>query len=586
MKLYDEVQNIYPIEAEIKYNYINIDGVYILTIIVTDYPRVFQNFEITEVLSNLGKSQITFYIKKEDKVELLKNLTRTIALSREEIITTHENRIDKDILDSKVEMAKKLRAEIQINNQEVYKINMYITLNDKNLASLKQKQKQVINYLYSKQILSRSANFRQKEAYITSLPLNTQDKLLENLTTKYMTTSGIANIFPFYTKNIMEENGIIIGKHNNELCMFDIFDKTHTNYNICVLGSSGSGKSYFVKLMILRNLYKGNKQIVFDPEGEYVDIARKFNQTVIAPEEYNLMYIHESFVKRNTEDFLYKKTEMLIEQIKEMNQFIVDEKNMKVIRETILKTYNKKSITNDVKTMYKDIGQNVIYIDKKYMEVEDFPTFNDLKTELNQNSEIEPKIKKNIINTIDKLNCKLKKIEKDIKLIVLDFSKLKKEKFKLYMNVFFETLKELEEDETIIYIDEIWKCVSFGSDEKLTNKIYDMFKTLRKRKMGIVSITQDIYDFFTYQDGLFGKSILNNSYNKVIFSLQYVEVTEIKKIIEQKEEDINKIKLFEKGKALVQIGGSRFEIKVQASDWEHEIIEGRKTNEDSTGGIK
>jgi type IV secretory pathway VirB4 component len=236
--------------------------------------------------------------------------------------------------------------------------------------------------------------------------------------------------------------------------------------------------------------------------------------------------------------------------------------------------------------MYKYIGQNVIYIDKKYLEVKDFPTFEDLRTELKKTSEIEPKIKKNIINTIEKLNCKLQKSETDIKLIVFDFSKLKKEKFKLYMNIFFETLKELEEDETIIYIDEIWKCVSFGSDETLTNKIYDMFKTLRKKKMGIVSITQDIYDFFTYQDGLFGKSILNNSYNKVIFNLQYVEVKEIKKIIEQKEEDINKIKLFEKGKALMQIGGSRFEVKVKASNWEHEIIEGRKTNENSISSIE
>lgn len=97
--------------------------------------------------------------------------------------------------------------------------------------------------------------------------------------------------------------------------------------------------------------------------------------------------------------------------------------------------------------------------------------------------------------------------------------------------------------------------------------------------MGIISITQDITDFFTYQDGMFGKSILNNSYNKVIFNLQYIDTKEIKRTINQTDEELNKFKFYEKGEAFMQVGSSKLKINVQASKWEHEIIERKENNE-------
>lgn len=574
MELYNNALEIYPSEVTIKYNYINIDDIYTSTLIIMDYPQVFKNFEITDILNDLVKGQVTIFLSRQDKIELLKQLTKIIAMSKEEMITTYENRIDRDILLNKAEMARKLRNEIQVNNEEVYKLSIYITISDKDLTSLKYRQKQILNYLYTKQIIVRPANFKQKEAYITSIPLKIQDKMLEDITTKYMTTGSISNIFPFYTKSMIQNSGIIIGKHNNEVCIFDIFNSKHSNYNMCILGSSGSGKSYFVKLMILRNLYKGNKQIVFDPEGEYINIAKRFNQTVITPENCNLLYINEDFVKNNSQDYLYKKINIIIEQLKEIENFENSELN--ILKENILKVYFDKSITNDIKTMYLEVEKDKIYVNKKYLTGKQFPTFADLAQSIKASKNIKQTIKQKLLRCIDPLNCKVNCISESAKeLIVFDISELSGSKFKLYMNIFFELLKEIKAENTLVYIDEIWKCISFGSDEKLTNKIYNMFKTLRKSNMGIISITQDIYDFFTYQDGMFGKSILNNSYNKVIFNLQYIDINEIKKMVSQKEEQLNKLKLFEKGKAFMQIGSSKFEIVVQASEWEHSIIERR-----------
>lgn len=570
--------DIYPSEVYIKHNYISVDNKYISTIIITNYPSFFKSFEIIDALNTLSNSQTTVFLSKQDKIELLKQLTKVIATSKEEMITSHENRIDRDLLLNKVEMAKKLRNEIQVNNQEVYKISIYITINDKELAALKFKQKKVLNFLYTKQIMARPSNFKQKEAYITSIPLCFQDKVLGNIISKYMTTKSIANIFPFYTKSMMQEDGIIIGKHDQEVCIFDIFNKKHSNYNMCILGSSGSGKSYFVKLMILRNLYKGNKQIIFDPEGEYISIAKMFNQTVITPNEYNLMYINESFVKANKQEFLSKKIDIILQQIKHVGS-ITDIEEC-IIRKHILKSYYDKSIRNDIKTMYLEFYKDKIYVNKKYLSQDMFPTFTDVENLITNDTNINKKTKQNLIKITKKLNFKSGySKEREDELIVFNISQVSSVEFKVYMNVFFELLKEMEFDKRIIYIDEIWKCISFGSDEELASKIYNMFKTLRKNNMGIISITQDITDFFTYQDGMFGKSILNNSYNKVIFNLQYIDTKEIKRTINQTDEELNKFKFYEKGEAFMQVGSSKLKINVQASKWEHEIIERKENNE-------
>lgn len=570
MYVYDNIQSILPSSVEIKYNYINIFGKYISSIIITDYPQFISMLDVPEIIKKCGECDISFFMEKEDKSILLRKLTTYIAKNKSEINTTHDNRQDLELINNMTDFAKYLRKEIQVNNEEIYSLSIYITINKESLNELQSKIRKLIEYLFSKQISAKQANFIQKETYLATLPILSNIEILKNVTPFYLTASALAYTFPFYTKQIFQENGILLGFTNNNICKFNLFNENNTNYNMCVLGSSGAGKSYFIKLMILKNIYLGKKQIIFDPEGEYEDIVCFFEGKIISPDTYNFLEIDENFILNNKETFLNKKIDIIICQMKSLEN--INEISEKILRTSIEETFNLKGITNDIKTIYKEKDINIISMKKK---LKNFP----------KPEELFKIIKKNDLN--DNIGEKIYKILKDFKakeitnqnkeinIKLFKLNGLQKNQFVDCINFYINGLLEYS-DNSIIYIDEIWKCISFGSDERLAGKIYELFKTLRKQNSGIVAITQDISDFFAYQDGVFGKSIFNNSFNRVFFKLEYTDSESIKKIIFESEEGIQKIKTLSKGTALFYNGNNKFNLEVKCSKWEHDLIEGRK----------
>lgn len=581
----DNIDNIYPIELQEKYNYLEIGNKYVSTLLIIGYPRNIEMFQFVDVFDSIGKSNISIFIEKEEKAFLLKKITKIIATSKEELITTHENRADVDKLNTNIQSAKLLRNAIQVDNEDVYRMKIYICIVEENLQKLKARQKEIINFFYSKEFILKPSNFRQKDTYLSTLPLLYNNQTDNDLMTKYITSKSLANLFPFYTRNMIEKDGIILGETDNKLCVFDIFSNNHSNCNTTVLGSSGSGKSYLLKLMILRNAYLGVKQIIFDPEGEYSDIVNKVGGQVINPREYNFLYIAESLVKSIPSNFLEKKISILINQINE--NILLNEKETVLINKLLKQVYLENGITENIQSLFVDFQDNKFYMKKKYKAYSDFPTISDLIEKLNKTRSIDKIRKQEIINVLSRFS----KVSKDVdiqnsNIISYNLSNLNTQEFKIYMNMLFWQIEEIKEEKSLIYIDEIWKCVSFGSDEILTEKIFNMFKTIRKEKMGIITSTQDISDFFTYKNGLFGRSILNNSYNKIIFNLQYIDIEDLSKAINQSQENINRMKFYERGKAFMQIGNCNFEIKVQASKWEHDLIEGRQVNEENVNSTR
>jgi type IV secretory pathway VirB4 component len=124
----------------------------------------------------------------------------------------------------------------------------------------------------------------------------------------------------------------------------------------------------------------------------------------------------------------------------------------------------------------------------------------------------------------------------------------------------------LGKTETIIYIDELWK---YAKDEKILNSIFNMYKTIRKRKASIVTITQEVTDFFEYKEGMYGNSILNNSCFKILFKNNINDGRNLTKNLNIEEE---KISFLKKGEAILIVDRNNIKIKVKANEFEREII--------------
>ena len=156
-----------------------------------------------------------------------------------------------------------------------------------------------------------------------------------------------------------------------------------------------------------------------------------------------------------------------------------------------------------------------------------------------------------------------------LKKVLKDKDKLEIFNMKKIINNLDEVYKILEkiqeslgDNKTILIIDEVWK---YAKSEKLLSEIFNMYKTIRKRNASIVTITQDVLDFFEYQNGRYAKSILNNSSFKLFFKSEYKE-------LKQHFNITDKVNYLKKGEAILSVGENNLKVIIQANEFESEIL--------------
>ena len=266
------------------FRYIKVDDKYIASIVIYDFPRYNSFLSILESFPKDIEYTMSIYIKKQDTYKILRELTNSISISKSEIKTAKGSQIDIDVIEKSQDDAAMLRKEIQINNQEIFYINFILTFYSDKDDELLKRLKRFQSKLYSNQIYSKIANFRHLDEYILSLPLVKCEHPLLKQNFRNFTTNSLCNLFFFYTRTIFDKNGVIFGKilSDNVICNIDMFKKSYLNSNMCILGSSGAGKSFFSKLLIIRHFMNGKKQYIFDIEGEYYNIVKKLGGNIFS----------------------------------------------------------------------------------------------------------------------------------------------------------------------------------------------------------------------------------------------------------------------------------------------------------------
>ena len=523
---------------------------------------------IKDVDKNLNYD-MSFYIKKLDTYKILNDIRYTIGLSQSERKTSSSNQNNTDILDKSSKEAKELRRKIQIENQEIFNLNIIITFYSENLDTL---YKVVSSYkakLYSKNFISEITNFRHLQYYLFNLPLNSNKEY-----SIFLTGNALSNLFPYISNNFIDINGVLIGytKEDNKICMLDIFSKKYENSNMCIFGSSGSGKSYFIKLNIIRNYFKNLRQIVLDIEKEYLYICKELEGQVISNGNYfNILQITLQDINNleNDENYLSKKINEIVNFLIEI--CLVEDKYKQYLKQKLKEIYFSFGITEDINTIFKKEENNKIYLDNVIISNEKFPTLNDLVNKIDDN-ELKTSIKS--------------KMESDIKFFSNSTNILLDSNFYVIDTTYFNNNSKvisyildsiidryLNSSKTIIYIDEVWK---YAQNKELLLSISNMYKTIRKRNASIITITQDINDFFTYSNGIYAKSILNNSAFKLIFKTTYKDIENLENFIDLKDCNMD---ILQKGEAILVISNNKAPIVIRANEYERIFL---NENDNST----
>ena len=246
--------------------------------------------------------------------------------------------------------------------------------------------------------------------------------------------------------------------------------------------------------------------------------------------------------------------------------------------------YNEKGITFDDDSLYKEIDENKINIKKQFKKTTDMPILQDLYNILSEDKNTEkfkikliPFVKGSLSFFNNHTNVRLNN-----KLIIADIYELGEENLKygmyVFTDLFWDKIKRNRTIKKSIYLDEIWRLIGVTSNKEVSSFIYKIFKTIRKYGGSAVAITQDVSDLFSLEDGIYGKSILNNSSVKNFFSLEEENLNILQKYENISDREKIEIKSLKRGEALMIVGDEHIVTKIESAEFENEIIVGGKSD--------
>ena len=557
--------------------FLEIDDYFYSGITIVNYYREYNDLILKSLIETSINMNISVFYEKKETSKVIKELTYNIGNVGVELKQSNESRQDIDIAAFTYNDAKYIRKELQINNEDMYFLYIYLTLFSTNKKELEYNLDKIEGILQSKGLQTRRTNFRQEQLFISCLPLMENKEELKIIGKRNILTSGLISTYPFISSSIVEEEGIYVGNnmYNNSLILIDRYNTNkYKNANMCIFGTSGAGKSFYTKLLILRNTLLGIEQYVIDPEREYNNIAQNLGGTIIkigpTSENYiNIFDIRKESIEENEHGYLATKIGKLIGFFNlifgELN-----EEEKAILEEKIIQVYKIKKINFNDKSLYNK--------NKKFKSTKDMPILEDFYNILN-----DEKTKKFKIKLIPFVKGSLKffnnytNIELNKKLIIADVYELGEENMKfgmyLFVELFWDKIKINRKIKKAIYLDEIWRLIGVTSNKDVAKFIYKIFKTIRKYGGSSVAITQDISDLFSLDNGAYGKSILNNSSIKTFFSLEEENIKLLSQYSNISEKEKIEIKSLRRGECLTFVGDEHILIKINASDFEKKIIE-------------
>ena len=563
--------------------YVEIDGMYYTGIIFVNYNRENTELILKKIVDTNINMNISIFYEKQDNYKAVRNLTYNIANVGVDLKDGKTNATEVDIAAFTYNDAKYIRKEIQVNNEDIYFLYIYLNIFSNNEKELEYLLNKIEGIVESNGIQVRRANFRQNQLILSTFPFMINSEDLKPAAKRNILTTGLTGTYPFISTTIFDEKGIFYGTniYNESLVFIDRYDETkYKNANMCIFGTSGSGKSFFTKLQIIRYSLLEIEQYIIDPDREYGKIAKELDGTIITIGASSKTYLNVLDIRQESiEDergYLATKISRLIGFFN-LIFGVMDEEEKAILEEKIIECYKEKGITFDDETLYKN-NENTINIKPVFKESKDMPLLEDLYNILGKDE----KTKKMQIKLIPFVKGSLNffnnytNIELNNKLIIADIYELGEENLKygmyLFTDLFWDKIKKDRKIKKAIYLDEVWRLIGVTSNKEVASFIYKIFKTIRKFGGSSIAITQDISDLFSLNDGIYGKSIINNSSIKIFFSLEEENILLLGEYTKLSEKEKIEIRSLKRGECLILAGNEHILTKIEKADYEEKII--------------
>lgn len=520
------------------------------------YPRFLVDSWFTPII-NLDKVfDIAIFIHPVETGAALRGFQKKVAEIESQIMDREEKGLVRDpMLDTAYRDLEQLRDQLQQAEEHIFEIGLYITIYGSSKEELDKIEADVRGILDAKLVYTKPALFQQEQGFRSTLPL-ANDEL--QVTSK-LNSSPLSSIFPFVSFDLTSDRGILYGinRHNASLILFDRFSLE--NYNSVVFAKSGSGKSYAVKLEILRSLMFGTDVIVIDPEREYENLAqatggRTFNISLSS--EHHINPFDLPAVKEDEEpgDILRSNIINLVGLFRIMLGGLSPEEDA-IIDRAITETYALKDITGDA--------------DFTGIEPPLLSDFENVLSGMEGSESLVTRLSKYTHGTWSGFINQPTNIDINKQFIVFSVRDMEDELKPVAMYIITHYIwnavrKELRK--RLLIIDEAWWMMK--SDDT-ASFLYSLAKRGRKYYLGVATITQDVEDFLRSP---YGRPILTNSSMQLLLKQSPTTINVLKETFNLTDEE--KFLLLESGvgEGLFFAGLKHVAIKVVASYTEDQII--------------
>lgn len=546
---------------------------------IVDYLREYNDLLLKNIMNMDINMNISIFYERQDSYRTIKDLTYFIGNVGVDLKDGKSNREDIDIAAFSYNDAKYIRKEMQVNNEDLYFLYIYVeSITDSEQESYRNLAK-IEGILQASGMSTRKAMFRQEQVFFSCTPLLINSEDLKEICKRNVLGKSLVSTYPFVSSNICDEGGIFIGSniYSKAMILVNRFDKEkYKNANMSIFGTSGAGKSFYTKLLILRYRIMGLEQYIIDPEREYTKICDSLYGVSIKLGPTSDKYINILDIR---EDSIEEERGYLSSKLSKLRAFFglvfgdMDEEKYALLEEKLIEMYKKKGITFDDNSMYIYENNN-----RRFKNSKEMPILEDLYNEFKVDKKTEYfkiKLYPFIYGSLKFLNNKTNIILNN-KLIVADIYDLGEENLKygmwIFVDLFWDKIKRNRNINKAIYMDEIWRLIGVTSNKFVASFIFKIFKTIRKYGGSAVAITQDISDLFSLDNGAYGKSILNNSSIKSFFSLEEENILVLEKYANLSEKEKVEIKSLKRGESLMFIGENHILVRVECSDEEKELI--------------
>lgn len=360
-----------------------IDGINATTVAISDYPIEVPNAWGTD-LFNFDNTKAVMHIRGVEQGIAIKRIDKAIneLLSREESIYKASEVLDQQ---THIDTMKELLVSLQNSNEQLYDVSFTITRYANENENIIRVKKSLIKDISNKGFRVNGLSNMQLEAFLNS-NISAQSTL--NIFERGINSESLASVFPFVFSSIIEEGGILLG-YNDYPVLLDIWKRgdDFQNSNGMIVGTSGSGKSYFLKTLLV-NSYSDNCNIfILDPENEYSILCQNLDGDMIdagtaTKGMINPFHIYQILTEdgeKASPEIVYSAHLRTLESFFKIIFDGVNSETLETINNTVTMMYKSKGISEDT-----DVSE---------FKPEQFPTFEDLldilKTqEKNENSEI------------------------------------------------------------------------------------------------------------------------------------------------------------------------------------------------------